>query len=388
MFFGYDNNNFFLSSLSTVTSRPIRLSTNFRTLIPTLIFTELWVVSMEHLQWVWHANRKRLPFQTPGSVPPPLLGTCLRSNGWDQIPRTWHVFTRLFTSNTPWYFLHFTKRDYRCVIRETTSKSIYRFWNIIFTDTCSTLRSSKCRLCDCYASGSISSTCDIKGQCMCKDKFYGRRCDSKDCEFTEWSLWSECPCGKRVETQRWRSLKSRRVGDGNECEGYPRDRKWCKVVKCDCKPGYYGNQCEKRDCVLHQWSSWSTCDSCPKKRCDFKCPKGKAPKKSRSRGVKVARVGGGIACSSRRSETNYCGWHCTTRCMPYPWSFICYYGKHWGYLDVKKSWDVSHIPFLGSNKTIINLYLDTSIIFINLPKYCKRRLYHVLPVMYPYHSRG
>ena len=31
---------------------------------------------------------------------------CL-SNCWDQIPRTCHAFTRLFTSNTPWYFLDF-----------------------------------------------------------------------------------------------------------------------------------------------------------------------------------------------------------------------------------------------------------------------------------------
>ena len=30
------------------------------------------------------------------------------SNCWDQIPRSCHVFTRLFTSNTPWYFLDFT----------------------------------------------------------------------------------------------------------------------------------------------------------------------------------------------------------------------------------------------------------------------------------------
>ena len=29
---------------------------------------------------------------------------------WDQIPRTCHVFARLFTSNTPWYFLDFTWR--------------------------------------------------------------------------------------------------------------------------------------------------------------------------------------------------------------------------------------------------------------------------------------
>ena len=65
----------------------------------------LWVVSMEHLQRVWHASREHLPFRTPGSVLH--CGTCLCSSCWDQIPRTCHVFTRLFTSNTPWYFLDF-----------------------------------------------------------------------------------------------------------------------------------------------------------------------------------------------------------------------------------------------------------------------------------------
>ena len=89
----------------TVTSRPIRLPTNFMTLIPSLTFTELWVVFMEHLQRVWHASRERLPFRTPGSVL--FLGTCLCSNCWDQIPRTCHVFTRLVALNTPWYFLDF-----------------------------------------------------------------------------------------------------------------------------------------------------------------------------------------------------------------------------------------------------------------------------------------
>ena len=43
----------------TVTSLPIRLSTNFMTFIPSLTFTELWVVSMEHLQRVWLASRER-----------------------------------------------------------------------------------------------------------------------------------------------------------------------------------------------------------------------------------------------------------------------------------------------------------------------------------------
>ena len=49
-------------------------STNFMTFIPSLTSTELWVVSMEHLQRVWLASRERLPFRTPGSVPH--FGTC------------------------------------------------------------------------------------------------------------------------------------------------------------------------------------------------------------------------------------------------------------------------------------------------------------------------
>ena len=68
-------------SWPTVTSQPIRLSTNFMTLISSLTFTELWVVSMEHLKRMWHASRERLPFWTPGSVP--LVETCLCSNLWD-----------------------------------------------------------------------------------------------------------------------------------------------------------------------------------------------------------------------------------------------------------------------------------------------------------------
>ena len=70
----------------------------FHDLHTELALHRLWVVSMEHLQRVWHASRERLPFWTPG---------CLCSNCWDKIPRTCHVFTRLFTSNTPWYLLDF-----------------------------------------------------------------------------------------------------------------------------------------------------------------------------------------------------------------------------------------------------------------------------------------
>ena len=38
-------------------------------------------------------------------VPSPFFGTCLCSNCWNQIPRTCHIFTRLFTLNAPRYVL-------------------------------------------------------------------------------------------------------------------------------------------------------------------------------------------------------------------------------------------------------------------------------------------
>ena len=54
----------------------------------------------------------------------PPFWTCLCSNCWDQIPRTCHVFTRLFTLNTRWYFLDFAfsfkwiKKVLNCLFRE------------------------------------------------------------------------------------------------------------------------------------------------------------------------------------------------------------------------------------------------------------------------------
>ena len=89
----------------TVTSQPIRLSTNFMTFIPSLTFTDY-----EWSPWSI-CNGCGMPagnaYPSGHLVPSPHCGTCLCSNCWDQIPRTRHVFTRLFTSNTPWYFLDF-----------------------------------------------------------------------------------------------------------------------------------------------------------------------------------------------------------------------------------------------------------------------------------------
>ena len=92
----------------TVTSKPIRLSTNFMTLIPSLTFAEYgwfpWSICNGCGMQAGNA------YPSGHLVPSPNCGTCLCSNCWDQVPRTCHVFTRLFTSNTPWYFLDFALR--------------------------------------------------------------------------------------------------------------------------------------------------------------------------------------------------------------------------------------------------------------------------------------
>ena len=59
---------------------------------------------MEHLQWVWHVSRERFLFMKPGSIP--IFGT----NAYVPIVETsFHelVVSRLFTFNTPRYFLGF-----------------------------------------------------------------------------------------------------------------------------------------------------------------------------------------------------------------------------------------------------------------------------------------
>ena len=74
----------------------------FMTLVPGLTFIELRVVFIEHLQRVWLASRERLHLRTPGFVP--VLVTCLCSNCWDQVYRTYSMFFRLFIWNFPRYF--------------------------------------------------------------------------------------------------------------------------------------------------------------------------------------------------------------------------------------------------------------------------------------------
>ena len=80
----------------TVTSQPIRLFINIMTLIPSLTFTELWVVSMENLQQARYVSWEYLPSGHLG--PSPFLGfACV------PIVDTWFLELALSLLNfSPW----------------------------------------------------------------------------------------------------------------------------------------------------------------------------------------------------------------------------------------------------------------------------------------------
>ena len=88
----------------------------FHDLYTELDLHRLWVVSIEHLQRVWHASRERLPFRTPGSVPH--CGTCLCSNCWDHILWTCHSLLD-FSPRIPlgtFSILHYSQRKITSIV--------------------------------------------------------------------------------------------------------------------------------------------------------------------------------------------------------------------------------------------------------------------------------
>ena len=94
--------------------------------VPNLAFTALRKVSMEHLWWVWHASRERLPFRTPDSVP--LLGLAYAPIVETRFPEL-AVFTRLFTLNTPRYFLILLWFNVLQIMLKC--RNLLHFWNVM-----------------------------------------------------------------------------------------------------------------------------------------------------------------------------------------------------------------------------------------------------------------
>ena len=186
-----------------------------------------------------------------------------------------------------------------------------------------------CEPCKCDTTGSVSTKCNSKGQCVCKDKFYGLKCSKRDCKMTKWNAWSpECRCGYADPISRNRSVNIQPVGKGKLCPTRRKEKDHCAMKPCNCKkirPGHYGDRCEKRDCKLTNWSSWSDTCNCP--TCSWRC-KGEEikNKKNRSRRVNITKVGGGKSCSGSLKETVRCSYICRWSCWGETFG-VCKYVK-------------------------------------------------------------
>ena len=187
------------------------------------------------------------------------------------------------------------------------------------TDICSPRTLFECASCNCNKQGSLSPSCDSKGQCKCKEKFDGEKCTDRDCEMNDWSPWTpDCRCGYADPRTRSRSVRIQRLGKGKKCSNKTTDNSTCLLIPCDCssKPGYRGIRCETRDCVLGEWGGWSNTCGCPGGIChsDSQCPTFK-PKKTRTRDIKTKAEGDGKPCDTKRSDWDYCGHKCEKRCF-------------------------------------------------------------------------
>ena len=131
-----------------------------------------------------------------------------------------------------------------------------------------------------------------------------------------WSVWTNCRCGHTDAKTRTRSVTTQAIGQGFPCK-HTQETGTCVMTPCHCptvRPGYYGDRCDNRHCVLHPWSAWSPCA----------CPGGVSrsqlasitPKKHRTKAVKLTKVGSGNACGNRWEE-NYCGFTCVQQCTTY-----------------------------------------------------------------------
>mmetsp|Transcript_40498 Transcript_40498/g.128156 ORF Transcript_40498/g.128156 Transcript_40498/m.128156 type:complete len:1542 (-) Transcript_40498:50-4675(-) len=105
----------------------------------------------------------------------------------------------------------------------------------------------------------------------------------RDCSFSEWSNWSECPGGAvSAYSQRTRNIIQLPENDGNPCVGPLSESRDCSLASV-------------ADCLLGEWSFWSECSQ--------PCGTGY---KSRNRAVAREAANGGNQCFGTLEELELC----------------------------------------------------------------------------------
>ena len=105
-----------------------------QTLYRTRPFTEFWVVSIEHLRRVWHADRGRLLLRTPGPVPLGLAYVLLvETNPFPKLS----LFFRTLLFEYPWvlsrFYFFFSPPAHLCAVTCMTEISLIVTLNNQFT---------------------------------------------------------------------------------------------------------------------------------------------------------------------------------------------------------------------------------------------------------------
>lgn len=109
-----------------------------------------------------------------------------------------------------------------------------------------------CKPCDCFAEGSDSSVCDsTDGQCLCKPRYSGQKCDECAEGFAQIDLkCAPCTCNE------WGSIEAHTCDpDNGQCECKP----GVQGLKCgECEEGYFGLKEESNGCG-GKWRNFFYC---------------------------------------------------------------------------------------------------------------------------------
>ena len=93
-------------------------------------------------------------------------------------------------------------------------------------------KKSSCSPCNCNSANSNGNECsDQSGQCNCKHRFKGIKCNDRDCVWGTWSLYSDTPCSRACDyggsKTITRSHQITKQGNGRQCYGPSTQSKSC-----------------------------------------------------------------------------------------------------------------------------------------------------------------